>query len=341
MAAADRPKLSILIPTYNVAPYIAECLDSIAAQFTDDCEVVVYDDCSTDGTIEVLAGGERFGTRFTLLQGAENRGVSHARNRLVAAARGEFLWFVDSDDKILDGAITAILQSLADHDPDIVFFDYLIWMPDPTPEQVRKDRPQSSFIGKPGLHRGNPEAMFIATMRSGNLHPWSRVFRRSLFDQDMAFPEGRVFEDVEVVPLLVTKARSIVYLPQPFIAYRNRPGSILTGLRLMRETDIMVALRTMRARYEALFGPMGACAMRATTAFAARQLRGIIKKVTRSGLPVAEQKQLLAQALESFTGVHRSGLGHVVASCQREKGMGLAFHICKRMLQAEMVIRRG
>lgn len=338
MVTSRRPRLSILIPSYNVAPYIAECLDSIASQITDRCEIIVCDDFSTDGTVDAVLACDRFAGRLTLLQSDENRGVSHSRNRLVAAAQGDFLWFIDSDDKILDGAIATILNALDEQDPDIVFFDYRIWRPDPTPEQPAYGIQRRSFLGVAAACCGDPEAAVVAAMRCGNLHPWSRVFRRGLFDGDMLFPEGKIFEDVEVVPLLISRAQSVFYIPQPFIAYRSRPGSILTGLALARTAEIISALHSMRVRYEALHGAMSPQVAQATTGFASRQLVSLIKKMARSGLPGAEKKRVLTQALGQFSGVHRGGIWTVAVSCYRENGLSLAIRICKRLMQARLLI---
>ena len=86
-------RVSVLIPTYNRKAFLAEALDSVREQTFTDVEVIVWDDGSTDGTPELLRSIP--GIRYVL---APHKGVSYARNQLVALAQGEFIAFLDADD---------------------------------------------------------------------------------------------------------------------------------------------------------------------------------------------------------------------------------------------------
>ena len=113
--APAAPWLSILVPVYNVQDYLQACLASVVEQVAQlplaeeggaGVEVLVLDDCSTDGSralMEQLA--QRWPGRLTLMRHAVNQGLSAARNTMIDAARGEYLWFLDSDDKLLPGAL--------------------------------------------------------------------------------------------------------------------------------------------------------------------------------------------------------------------------------------------
>src|SRR5687768_9931393 len=91
------PKVSVVIPVYNRAKYVGETIESVLSQTYQDFELIVVDDGSTDGSRKVL---ESFGNRVTVLEhpNRENRGQSAAINRGLAAARGEFVGMLDSDD---------------------------------------------------------------------------------------------------------------------------------------------------------------------------------------------------------------------------------------------------
>src|SRR5262249_38360540 len=93
------PELSIVVPIYNVAPYLAACLESLAAQTFEDFEVVMVDDGSTDDSGEIAAGFAARDDRFRLVTKA-NGGLGAARNTGIDHASGNFLAFVDSDDLI-------------------------------------------------------------------------------------------------------------------------------------------------------------------------------------------------------------------------------------------------
>lgn len=245
-------KLSILVPCYNVSKYIDECLDSIADQITNQCEVIIYDDGSTDDTAEKIKQHRIVkGLDARLILAQENGGISVARNNLLEHARGQYIWFVDSDDKILDDAISNVLGCIAQHQPDILFFDYNAWFHDPTPRMIRKGFQRTSFDGKPGFYQNKDDGLlYNATMKSTRLHPWSKIYRRTLFKNGTEFPVGKIFEDVTVVPLLSAYAETAFYLNQPLVAYRAREGSILSSLRADKEIESLRAVKEFKNRYE-------------------------------------------------------------------------------------------
>src|SRR5687768_15501471 len=92
------PKVSVVVPVYNVEPYLAACLQSISAQTYRNIEVVVVDDGSTDGSLAVARRARRQDRRIRIVT-QPNGGLSSARNTGTAAATGEYLAFVDSDDR--------------------------------------------------------------------------------------------------------------------------------------------------------------------------------------------------------------------------------------------------
>lgn len=128
------PWLSVLIPVYNVRDYLAECVASVLEQAPDDgsVEVLLLDDCSTDGSSETIDQlRARWPGRLRLLQHDRNRGLSAARNTMLGAAQGEYIWFLDSDDKLLPGAIPALHQIVQAHGPDAVLCDFQVWREKP------------------------------------------------------------------------------------------------------------------------------------------------------------------------------------------------------------------
>ena len=92
------PKVSVIVPVYNVAPYLARCLDSLVGQTLRDIEIICIDDKSTDNSLEILHTYANQDPRVRVIALSQNSGVSTARNAGIDAARGEYLGFVDSDD---------------------------------------------------------------------------------------------------------------------------------------------------------------------------------------------------------------------------------------------------
>ena len=114
------PKFSIIIPVYNVAPYLRECLDSVLAQSYEDWEVVAVDDGSTDGSSEILREYESKDSRFTVIRQG-NAGVSAARNTALKIASGDYLVYVDGDDYLSDDYLRRLFKSACENgNPDLM-----------------------------------------------------------------------------------------------------------------------------------------------------------------------------------------------------------------------------
>src|SRR3954470_10398453 len=105
------PRVSVVVPIYNVEPYLRHCLDSLAAQTFTDLEVVMVDDGSTDRSAEIARAYSARDPRFRLVR-QPNRGLSAARNTGIDATGGEFLAFVDSDDVVAPTAYEQLVDAL-------------------------------------------------------------------------------------------------------------------------------------------------------------------------------------------------------------------------------------
>lgn len=103
------PKISVIVPIYNVSAYLHSCLDSLLCQTYDDLEVIGVDDNSTDGSADIFAS-YLFDKRFHLVGNYENQGLPSARNLGILNAKGEYLYFVDSDDWVSPDAIASLLK---------------------------------------------------------------------------------------------------------------------------------------------------------------------------------------------------------------------------------------
>jgi glycosyltransferase involved in cell wall biosynthesis len=221
--ATGRPWLSILIPVYNVLPYLEDCLSSVFSQSGDDggIELILLDDRSTDGSADLAeALIARHGGGARLLRHADNRGLSAARNSMIEEAGGDYVWFLDSDDAILPGGIAALRDIVGSCRPDVVLCDY-----------VRDDEKIcATFDGPVRQFQLGTEALVAGVFARRRLHAWSRVWKCEVLD-GVRFPEGVYFEDMATIPRLMLNARSYYYAAQPWIYYRSRPGSILAEIR--------------------------------------------------------------------------------------------------------------
>lgn len=208
-------RLSIIVPVYRVEPYLEACLDSLAAQQVEGMEVLLVDDASPDGCGRLCERRASRDGRFRLLRHAANRGLSAARNTGIAAARGEFLTFVDSDDFLAPDTLRPNLELLqASPGADVVEY----------PVCVRHGAPDASRYA-PGPAA---ETDFTGWVKArGYLHSyaWNKIYRRALWD-GVRFPEGRLFEDLLTVPAVLRRARRIVNSAAGLYYYCARGGSI-------------------------------------------------------------------------------------------------------------------
>lgn len=128
------PTISIIIPVYNVEPYIDECICSVLEQQGDTpLELILVDDCGEDNSMDIVR--ERVSNlpphlTATILQHKKNRGLSAARNTGTAAARGEYILYLDSDDALLPTAISTLLQEAQKSGADITIGGLTLTSPD-------------------------------------------------------------------------------------------------------------------------------------------------------------------------------------------------------------------
>lgn len=118
----SKHKLSVIVPVKDEKDFIRRCLDSIVKQLTDEVQVIVIDDGSTDGTTEILK--EYFDTPIEFYREDKSQGVSHARNEGMAKAIGEYITFIDADDEYLPEAFRYMLDAIP-LQKDVVQFNHL------------------------------------------------------------------------------------------------------------------------------------------------------------------------------------------------------------------------
>ena len=110
-----KPKISIIIPVYNVEKYLERCLNSIRNQSYDNLEVIMIDDCSTDNSYEICQKYEEK-YNFKLLKNNDNKGLSYTRNRGIKESTGDYIGFIDSDDYVDSNYYESLLKNIKEND---------------------------------------------------------------------------------------------------------------------------------------------------------------------------------------------------------------------------------
>ncbi|WP_371481108.1 CDP-glycerol glycerophosphotransferase family protein [Kitasatospora sp. NBC_00315] len=210
------PRLSIVVPIYNVERYLVECLDSIAAQTFEDFEVVMVDDGSKDGSAALAKAYAATDSRFRLVQQV-NKGLGAARNTGIRnlTEGTEFLCFVDSDDSMPPSAYELMINTLEETGSDFVTGNVLRFRAVGYYASTGHLKPFKETRLKTHI----TEIPALVTDRTA----WNKVYRRSFFDAaDLLYPEGILYEDAPVSVPHHYLARSVDVLAEPIYHWRER-----------------------------------------------------------------------------------------------------------------------
>lgn len=211
-------KLSFIIPVYNVERYLRECIDSILEQMTEECEIILINDGSTDISGQICDDFAVTNPQIVVVH-QENRGPSVARNRGIDNAKGEFLAFVDSDDRIASGSVAYILEWIEKCGADVCFMSGIKF--DATGmRQDMGDRIERNMV------RGKSREEVLAHLASRPKFSGSactKILRREfLLSEGIRFPEdGRRAEDLGFCRDCFLKAQTFDALPCPYYEYRQ------------------------------------------------------------------------------------------------------------------------
>jgi hypothetical protein len=248
--APARATISILVPAYNAEQHIETCLRSVLAQMQPHHALVVVDDGSRDGTAELVEGLARaYPLADVTLIRQDNQGISGARNRLLAAATGDYVQWIDADDLLLPGTLDALDEAIGSHAPDVVACDFNAWHPD----QPHKTHRVSLGYPAGALVRGRDDIL-CAFFADRHIYVWNNVLRRAVYERVAApvFPVGRVFEDVSVVSSLLARCDSLVRLARPTVDYRQHPGSLKMATSARWCVDFAQALGQVKQGFAGL-----------------------------------------------------------------------------------------
>lgn len=209
------PEISIIVPVYNAVLYLRPCLDSIASQSFSDWECILVDDGSCDESGSICDEYAARDARFRVVHRA-NGGVSAARNTGLAACRGRYIGWVDSDDLIHRDLFQRLHSLIVEYDADVA--------------QVGMDKLYTThseprpFVETIVVYDRGQAATELLKGKRIESYLWNKLFRREIID--FVFPEGMTFEDVYVTPLWIRNVKKMVCAPDVLYSYRKRKGSI-------------------------------------------------------------------------------------------------------------------
>ncbi|WP_051195125.1 glycosyltransferase [Pseudobutyrivibrio ruminis] len=209
-------KLSILVPIYNVSKYLPECLDSLLAQTVSDMEIICINDGSTDNCKSIIESYVSRDSRFKLID-KENTGYGNSLNMGLAAAQGEYIGIVESDDYIDAGMMHDLLSVIEKTQADVVKSDYKYSSFDDSLDNKKSNNLRNlpvDMVFNPLKEQG----IFLVGQSL-----WSALYRRDfLSDNNITFHEtpGASFQDVSFAFKVMTNAKKIYLIDRAYYHYR-------------------------------------------------------------------------------------------------------------------------
>lgn len=243
------PKVSVIVPVYNVEKYLRECLDSLRDQTLTDIEIICVDDGSTDRSFEILEEYRAADSRFQILR-QKNLFAGAARNNGMKFAKGEYLIFLDSDDFFSATLLEKVYRAGKEKDADVVLFGGMRY-DDSTGEYL--DAPW--YFRKGMLPAKNPfsrKDMAERLLEITSPAPWTKAFKRSYVESlELEFQVQQNANDAYFVLTAIALANRITYVPENLVFYRIGMKSNLQSKKVKYPCCFLDA-------YEAVFNKMKA-----------------------------------------------------------------------------------
>lgn len=227
--------LSIIIPVYNVAPYVKACLGSIYKQGLkeEEFEVILINDGSTDNSLQIITEIEKVHTNITIVT-QKNQGLSISRNQGITRATGEFILFVDSDDLLIPGTLSYLLQNARMYDTDMIQGKFIKLDNDEIEKYDVPSTDLSNVSNTESLIK-NGERAFAEDYHLYESYVWKYLFKREfIIKNKLSFPEHKYFEDIPFTVTGILKAKRFLSLPILFYIYRQRENSIMSTMDITK-----------------------------------------------------------------------------------------------------------
>lgn len=222
--------LSVIVPVYNVEKYLCRCLDSIISQDYSPMEIILVDDGSPDNCGAIC---DEYTQKYKFIKciHKKNGGLSSARNAGLDVAKGEYISFIDSDDSILPGMYSEMIQKLEENNLDMLGCE----------AQVIKHNKIKKKSATNDLTIYNTKEGVIDCLVNNGASVWSKIYSRQAIGT-VRFPEGRVYEDTAVMYLFIANCKRIGYWNKIFYNYYFNSDSISkNSLNTKKRWDFVTA----------------------------------------------------------------------------------------------------
>ena len=218
-----QPKVTIILPVYNVEQYLRQCLDSVVNQTMREIQIICVNDGSPDNSLEILQEYAARDARIEVID-KPNGGQATARNAGFARCKGKYAYFADADDWLEPDLCEKAYQKAEETNAEVTLFFYFSYNPNKTVQNWHENTARSFT---PSVKTTAEEKIPVLALSS----VWCKLFRTDFFrNNKIMFPEGLVHDDSFVNWMGITLAKKIAIVPEQLYHYRHTPGSITTSI---------------------------------------------------------------------------------------------------------------
>lgn len=304
--------LSVIVPFYHVEAYMEECLAPLCALNEQECEVLLVDDCGQDGSRAIAEAFCASMGNFHLIEREKNGGLSAARNMGFDAAKGEYVYFLDSDDVPDAQALMALVRRAKFLELDVAKGKYVCF-----DDETGEVTPGAATV-QTAVTSG--AELFAAQCRAGVYEPmvWQCVYRRAFLEENgLRMAEGMLYEDELFQAPALMKAQKAACYPEMILRYRQRAGSIMKSFAKNSRwcESYLEVCRRLSALAQKL--PAGE-AKKALKRRVGQISLSVVKNVAGYHLPEDVAREVLAFAKEhqSELAAYATGSGDAVVAAQ-------------------------
>ena len=219
-------KVSVILPVYNVEPYLDEALTSLTSQTLDDIEIIAVNDGSTDNSEAILKKYQQQDSRVSYYN-QPNQGQSAARNHALKHATGEYIYFMDSDDKVDTDMLRQCYDYAQQTQADFIFFDGDKMMEEGA-RPVAWNYQRTHLLEEHRRYDGESLLRLMLDKRKHNCVVWLLFIRRAYLDRiGLRFYEGIIHEDELFTTILTLSSKNICCLQRSLVSHRIRQASTM------------------------------------------------------------------------------------------------------------------
>jgi len=221
------PKVSVIVPVYNVSLYIEKCLDSLFNQTYNNLEIIIVDDCSTDDSAKKVKSLIKNKSNVKFYQNKTNSGLSYTRNFAFSKTSGEYISYIDSDDYVPNNYYEELVNKAIKENASVVICDINLVDTD-------KGTSRREYCG------GNTNYEFVSKSLAASA--CNKLFERKNIENNK-FSEGKINEDIAVVIPILVNSKKISYTDKTYYNYIQRNTSIQNSEFSQKRFDIFYAVK--------------------------------------------------------------------------------------------------